>query len=409
VESYLTAEISAGAVRDNLNLLRARLAPGAKLCAVVKADCYGHGVDLLIDTIAAAADCLAVTTPHEAIYLRSLGYVGPILMFFTPCAYSEGRELRDALDELIVHNVTLTVVAASEVAAVAESAARVGSDARVHVKVDSGMGRSGVLAGHLPAFADMVRRQRHVRLTGVYTHFATADETDKTYARKQLRRFTAAVDACGDRAGLTVHCANSAATIDLPETHMNMVRPGIAVYGYQPSDEMHTRLPLRPALRLWGRLMQIKSVPAGSGCGYGMTHTFDRDSRVGLVPVGYADGYYRSLSNKATMRVRGRDVPIRGRVSMDQVIIDLTNLPEAQVGDEVEIISADAAAPNSVENLAAIAGTIPYELTCRLGRRVRRVLVDNQPAGQNDAETAAAPGRYIPAASSQVQQAVGEG
>ena len=155
-----------------------------------------------------------------------------------------------------------------------------------------------------------------------------------------------------------------------------MVRPGIAVYGYQPSDQMHHRLPLRPALRLTGKLMQVKTVPAGSRCGYGLTHTFDRDTRVGLVPVGYGDGYLRSFSGKTSVRLDGVSVPICGRVSMDQVTVDLTAVPSAKVGDVVEIISADPAAPHSVENLARLAGTIPYEITCRLGRRVRRVLVD---------------------------------
>jgi alanine racemase len=155
-----------------------------------------------------------------------------------------------------------------------------------------------------------------------------------------------------------------------------MVRPGIAVYGYQPSDTMHTKLPLRPCLRLWGRLMQIKEVPAGARCGYGLTHTFESPARLGLVPVGYADGYPRSLSNRSVMRVRGRDAPVRGRVSMDQTIVDLTDVPDAAINDPVEIISPEPAAPNSVANLARQAGTIPYELTCRLGRRVRRVLVD---------------------------------
>jgi alanine racemase len=138
---------------------------------------------------------------------------------------------------------------------------------------------------------------------------------------------------------------------------------------------MENCLPLKPAMRLTGRLMQIKNLPAGSKVGYGLTYTFNRDSRVGLVPVGYADGYFRSLSNRASVRVRGHDVPIRGRVSMDQISIDLTDVPEAAVGDVVEIFSNDPAAPHSVENLARMIGTIPYELTCCLGRRVRRVLV----------------------------------
>ncbi len=376
MESYLIAEISASAVAHNLALLRKLLAPATKLCPVVKADCYGHGLDLLLGVISQAADCLAVATPQEAIHLRQLGYERPILAFFSACAFTDGQELRDALDELIAHQVTLTVVSPAEASAVAESARRVGAQAQIHIKVDTGMGRSGVLPDDAALLAACLRQHQSIRLTGMYSHFASADEDDKSYAHQQIEAFNQAVAAAGGHSGLTLHAAASAATIDLPQAHLDMVRPGIAVYGYQPSDEMHNRLPLRPALRLCGRLMQIKEMPAGSRCGYGLTFAFSRDSRIGLVPIGYGDGYFRSLSNKAQMRIRGRYVPIRGRVSMDQIIIDLTDVPGATVGDEVEIISSDPAAPNSVENLARLAETIPYEITCRLGKRVRRVLVE---------------------------------
>jgi len=376
MESYLTAEISASAVRANVAALRGLLPPGVKICGVVKADCYGHGLDLLLPVLAQGADALGVATPEEAIRLRTLGYERPILMFFSACAYADGQELRDALEELLAQQVTMTVVSSAEAADVSACAKRVGADAHVHIKIDTGMGRSGVRWEDAAALAEEVRRLESMKLEGLYTHLATADEADKTFAREQLGRFRRAAEACGGPAGLTLHAANSAAAIDLPDSRFDMIRPGIALYGYPPSEAMRTPLPLRPALRLWGRLMQVKDVEAGSRCGYGLTHTFDRPSRVGLAPVGYADGYFRGLSNRSTMRVRGRDVPVRGRVSMDQVIIDLTDVPEAKVGDEVEIISPDPAAPHSVENLARLAGTIPYELTCRLGRRVRRVLVD---------------------------------
>lgn len=155
-----------------------------------------------------------------------------------------------------------------------------------------------------------------------------------------------------------------------------MVRPGISVYGYQPSDEMHRKVALRPALRLVGRLLLVKDVPAGGRCGYGLTYTFEEPGRIGLVPIGYADGYLRCLSNRSTMRVCGCDVPVRGRVSMDQTIVDLSDVPQARAGDEVEIISSDGASPHSVENLARLAGTIPHEITSPLGRRVRRKKVD---------------------------------
>ncbi len=259
---------------------------------------------------------------------------------------------------------------------VSTAAAELGTTARVHVKINTGMGRSGIAPDEAPGLIGAIRRAAAIELTGLYTHFATADEADKSATRQQLARLLEVADIC-DATSLTLHAANSAALIDLPETHLAMARPGIACYGIAPSDDIHRRLPLRPVLRLQARLMQTRLVPAGSQCGYGLTHTFDRDSRVGLVPVGYGDGYLRSLSNRgAVMRVGGVRVGVCGRISMDQVILDLTDAPHVQPGDVVEIISDQPDDPHSMENLARLAGTIPYELTCRLGQRVRRVLVE---------------------------------
>jgi alanine racemase len=376
MESYLVAEISASAVAHNLGLLRKQIKKHTRLCAVVKADCYGHSLDLLLPTIAAKADCLAVAAPLEAIHLRRLGYEGPILCFFTPCAFGKAGDLREALDEMVGHDITLTMTNASEIQPIAQAAKRVGKTAGVHLKIDTGMGRSGILAQHAGELAKVVSAQAGIVLTGMYSHLACADSADKASARQQIARFQSAANALPNRESMTLHLANSAGTIDLPEAHFDMVRPGIAIYGYQPSDDMNNALPLRPALRLTAPLMQVKDVAAGSSCGYGLTYTYPRDGRMGLVPIGYGDGYFRSLSNQAVMKVAGKFAPIRGRVSMDQIIIDLTDIPTAKVGQAVEIISDDPTAPNSVEGLARQAGTIPYEITCRLmGRRIKKVLV----------------------------------
>ena len=266
------------------------------------------------------------------------------------------------------------MAANADLAAISAAASQVGQPASVHVKIDTGMTRSGIGAEEAPALVHQARRQPGVALAGLYTHFASADHADKRSAHEQLDRFSAAVRACGsDAAGLMLHAANSAAAIDLPESHLDMVRIGIAMYGYQPSDEMHTRLPLRGILRLVGRLVQVKEVAAGARIGYGLTHRFDRPAKVGLLPIGYADGYCRCFSNRAVMRIGGRIAPVRGRISMDQTAIDLTDLPEVRVGDEVEIVSPDPEAPNSVESLARLADTIPHEITCGLGARIRRV------------------------------------
>ncbi len=377
MESYLTAEISAGAVRKNLELLRAQLSPGTRMCAVVKADCYGLGLQPLLGVISEWADCLGVATPEEALYLRDLGYERQILCLFSPCAYADGGHLRQALTEMIARGITLTVLNPDEATIVAEVATRLQASAEVHVEIDSGMCRGGIPLADAPALIEQLKTDPAIRLRGLFTHFACADEQDKSFTTGQLERFSEVVEQVGGRAGLTLHAANSAALIDMPETHLDMTRPGIAIYGYQPSLDMHNKLPLTPALRLYCRLMLVKDVRAGDSCGYGLTHKFARDSRIGLAPIGYADGYFRSLSNIAMMRVGGCDVPVLGRVSMDQVILDLTDVPsQAKVGDEVEIISCDATAPNSVGNLARLAGTVPYEITCRLGRRAKRVLVD---------------------------------
>jgi alanine racemase len=361
------------AVAANLAMIRLRIGPSVRLCVAVKADCYGHGLELLLPTIARAADWLAVAAPLEAARVRAIGYAGSLLVFFSPCAYAEG-ERREALEELIRLRVTLTVVSPEEIAPIADAASRAGLPADVHLKVDSGMGRSGVSAEQAPALAEAVRAARSLRLTGLYTHLATADEPGGAYVREQLRRFLSAARAIPGRESLLVHAANSAATLSAPDTHLDMVRCGLAVYGYQPAQRPADPLPLRPALRVWGRLMLVKRLPAGAGVGYDLTWTLRRDSLIGLVPIGYADGYFRSLSNRATMRLRGRDVPVLGRVSMDQTAIDLTDVPGAAAGDVVEILSPDPSAPHSVENLARLAGTISYEVTCRLGPRACRVL-----------------------------------
>jgi alanine racemase len=374
LNDYCVAEISTSAVKHNIALVRRELKPGTKLCVVVKANCYGHGWLECRNAVLPAADWLAVAAPEEAIAVRQSGCRLPVLLLMA--SGFSGETARERLRQLISRNVTLTVAAPVDLAAISAVAAQVGQQASVHVKIDTGMTRSGVTAERATALIRQVRRQSGVALTGLYTHYATADAADKTFTREQLARFHAAVRAAGDDAkGLTLHSAASAATIDLPETHLDMVRVGVACYGYQPSDEMQRHLPLRPILRVAARLTQVKEVAAGSRVGYGLSYRFEKPGRIGLVPIGYADGYRRSLSNRAAMRVGGKLAPVRGRVCMDQTIIDLSNLPEAKVGDEVEVVSPDVAAPNSVENLARLADTIPQEITCGLGTRVRRVTV----------------------------------
>ncbi len=377
MDPYLTAQISASAIQTNLKLIKSVIGPRVKVCPSVKTNAYGHGLDLLHGIIAQEADWLSVACPAEAVALRQKGYAGPLLMFFSMGAYSAKEGLGIA-QELLEANVTQTVWDMREVCLIGEAAQQLGQEAQVHLKIDTGMGRSGAIAQDAFALVKAINDQPGVRLTGIYTHFASADMADKTFAQEQLDVFQKAVEACPLDDSVLCHAANSAAILCMPEAHLDMVRPGIAVYGYQPSDEVGgLALPLVPALRLMGPLLQIKKVPAGTCCGYGGTFTFDRPSVLGRVPIGYGDGYLRSLSNRSMVSIRGKLAPVRGRVSMDQIVVDLTDLPALEVGQEVEIISPNPTARHSAENLARLSDTIVYEITCRLGGpRIKYVLVD---------------------------------
>lgn len=374
MQSLLRLEISASAVEHNLRLIAAHVGPNVRICAGVKSDCYGHGLDFLLPTISKYAS-LFVAMPEEAIRIRETGCAAPVLVLFSAAAYLEGPQRREAAEELIRHGAIQTVVSPEEIPVLAEAAGRLGATAEVHVKIDTGMTRSGVLPEKAAKLVERIRATKGLRLTGILSHFATADEADLSAAREQLRVFREAVDACQSGDPLAVHMANSPAILDIPDAHFDMVRPGIIVYGHQPSPHVRNRLPLRPAIRLTGRLLAVKDVPAGSRCGYGLTHELTRPSRLARVPIGYGDGYLRTLSNRAVVRVHGENAPVLGRVSMDQLIVDVTDIPEARMGEEVEIVSNDPDAPNSVENLARLAGTVPHDICCQLKGRMDRVLV----------------------------------
>jgi alanine racemase len=260
----------------------------------------------------------------------------------------------------------------------------------VHQKVDTGMGRNGFAPEEIDAVLDAVDRSASLDVEGLYTHLAAADEPDDKFTREQLARFEhlAARIAAQGRSIRYLHATNSAglARYDLP--HLTLARPGIALYGYQSNtgSQGEPPLPLAPVLRLTARLALLRDLPAGCAIGYGSTWTTRRPSRIGLLPIGYGDGYNRRFGNLAVMQIRGRDVPVVGRISMDLTTLDLTDLPgggrDVRVGDEVTVISERPGDSNSVEGLARLAGTIPYEITCQIGTRVRRELVESfgQPA-----------------------------
>ncbi len=370
------AEIDLGAIAHNVRELKNITRDGARFIAVVKADGYGHGAAEVARTaLAAGADMLAVARIDEGIALRQAGFEEPILVLGpTFPAHAEG---------LVTHHLTQSVTGLAAARALDEVARRCGGTLPVHLKVDSGMGRLGLIPDERrqdtsrPPVEEVaaITRLPGLQLKGVFTHFATADEQDKRYAHRQFSIFSSFLETLA-KAGIDCglrHAANSAALIDLPETHLDAVRPGIALYGLYPSREVdHARANLQPALALKTRLLQVKAVPAGFQVSYGLTWEAPRATIIGTVAAGYADGIQRRLSNRGVMLVNGRRASIVGRVCMDLIMLDLGPDATAAAGDEVVIIGRQGTETISAEDVADLLGTINYEVVFTNATRVPR-------------------------------------
>ncbi|MEE4113908.1 MAG: alanine racemase [Desulfobacteraceae bacterium] len=370
------AEIDLEAIGHNVRELRRITRPGARMMAVVKADGYGHGALAVARTaLTAGADMLAVARIGEGIELRQAGLKAPILVF--------GPTLPAFADGLVAHDLIQSVTGLEAARQLNAVARRCGRTIPIHLKVDSGMGRLGLrprVEQHTElmsavAEVDAIAKLGGLRLEGMYTHFAAADERDKGYATQQFdifERFLQALQAAGIDCGLR-HAANSAAIIDLPQTHLDAVRPGIALYGLYPSPDVdHERIHLKPALSLKSRLLQVKAVPAGVSVSYGMTWKAPQPTVIGTVAAGYADGIRRNLSNRGAMLVGGRRVPIVGRVCMDLIMLDLGAGSPAAAGDEVVIIGRQGEETITADEIANLLGTINYEVVFTNATRVPR-------------------------------------
>jgi alanine racemase len=377
--------ISRAAILHNIALLRKSIAPHVKICAVVKADAYGHGAELVVDTLCnfsatdaepPMVDALAVADIDEAAALPACDL--PILVL-RPVENAYLGSQRARLEAAIRHGWVLTVcstTAAQDLSRIAQSR---GQRANVQVMVNTGLNRAGSELADVDALIQKIADLPALRLLGVATHFASSDEPANPLNSEQLSRFLATTTnlstARSSRPQLSA--ANSGGVFFQPNSHLDMVRPGISIYGIDPTCKPNIDRHLRPAMRWTAPLIAIRDVPAGVGVGYGQTWTAQKATRLGLIPVGYADGYPRVLSNRGVTMVAGQPAPVAGRVSMDLMVIDLENAPQAVVGDEVVILDSDPLSPASVYRMAELAGTIPYEIFCRIGSRVRRVAVDD--------------------------------
>jgi len=340
-----------------------------EVLAVVKADAYGHGAVQCARTLEReGAHFLGVALTEEGLELRAAGVETPILVL--------GGAYGDRWDLLVGHDLTPLVFRPEHLEGLSHAARALGRTPVAHVKLDTGMGRIGVQPGDLAAFLDAAVRHGVV-LEGLATHFANADLADSALTEKQIERATAAAELMRSR-GLGpkwLHLANSAATVSLPKAHGTLVRPGIMLYGEMPSPRFRGEVNLKPVLRWTTAITHLKQVPAGTPISYGSKWTAQRPSLIATLPVGYADGYPRSLTNQGEVLVRGQRARVAGTVCMDQFMIDVTDVPGVQVGDEAVLLGSQGEARIGAEELAERAGTIHYEIFCGIGPRVPRRFV----------------------------------
>jgi alanine racemase len=374
------AEIDLDAIARNCRYVQHLIPSSSRFMAVVKGNAYGHGsVPVAQTALANGADCLGVARLEEGLRLRRAGIQAPILIFgLTPVT---------CLTTLLDYNLIPTMASEEMAQAFSDQAGRLGIQLPVHLKIDTGMGRLGLgavplpgetAAYHPPALAQVqkVCRLPGLQFEGIYTHMAQADADDLTHARGQIQCFTSLLqDLAAEGLEFPVrHMANSAGVLQLPSSHLDLVRPGLMLYGLspRPHDPAVTD-PLHPAMTLKAQIAQVKKVAPGFKISYGSTFTTDRESTIATIPVGYADGYFRMLSNAGHMLVHGQRARIAGRICMDQAMLDVSHIPDVQAGDEAVIFGSQETNAISVDEIAGQCATINYEIVAKLMDRVPRI------------------------------------
>lgn len=365
-------EIDLAALRHNFSQVRQRVGSQTAILAVVKSDAYGHGMLPVARELAeAGAEFFGVSKCWEALKLRSAGIQQPILVL-------AGMEAEDAL-AVLAHDLRPAVYRLDHCQLLERAAQHAGKQARIHLKLDTGMGRLGIPVADLGPFLDQLAGLKHVHVEGVFSHLATSDESDKAFSQEQLARFRSALQMLHDRSiSFTyAHIANSGAVMDIPEAHYQLVRPGIMLYGSPPSEDILSPAPLRPVMALKTKILQVKWVPAGHSIGYGRAFVCSRPTRIATIAVGYDDGYPRVLSNRGEALVHGVRVPIVGRISMNIVTLDVTHVPQASPDDEVVLLGTQGAERISAEEIAQKAHTISYEIYCAIGKNPQRIFLNS--------------------------------
>ena len=374
LESYqrVGAEVDLDAIWENMVHMKENIAENTKILAVIKTDGYGHG-GVPIAKMLEQLDFMfgyAAATYEEAHVLREAGVKKPILIL--------GYTFPYCYEELIREEIRPAVYRRDTVEELVAAAAKVGQKAKVHIKVDTGMGRIGITPDEEGLeFVRFLMGHPELEVEGIFTHFAKSDEEDKTSAYHQLALFQNFIDRIQTELGLTIpvkHCSNSAAILEMPQANMDMVRAGITTYGLYPSEEVSKDIvPLRAAMSLYSHIVYCKTIHAGQSVSYGGLFTAQKDTRVATIPVGYGDGYPRSLSGKGYVLIRGKKAPILGRVCMDQFMVDISEIPGVMEGDKVTLLGVDGTERITAEELGELSGRFNYEFVCDLGKRIPRV------------------------------------
>lgn len=377
------AEINLDAAAYNFNSMKENLTEGTKIIAVLKTDGYGHGA-VPIARMVQEYEYLwgfAVATVEEALLLRRAGIRKPVLIL--------GYVFPDACEEIVQNEIRPTIFTFDSARQFSEEAVRQGKTVHLHIKVDTGMSRIGLKDDE--ESADLVReisQLSNVEIEGLYTHFARADEKDKADVRRQLMRYQAFAELVKAK-GVEIrmhHCSNSAGIFDLKEANLDAVRAGISIYGLYPSEEVnHLAVPITPVLTLKSHVVYVKDIEPGTSVSYGGTFTAEKSMRIATIPVGYGDGYPRSLSGKGRVLIRGRQAPVLGRICMDQFMVDVTHIPGVRAGDMVTLIGSDGGNGITMEDLGELSGRFNYELACDIGKRVpRRFWKDGRVVAEQD-------------------------
>ncbi len=360
-------EIDLDAVAYNVKAIRKKVGKGIKILAVVKADAYGHGaIEISKTLVKNDVNMLGVAFPEEGIELRENKINVPILLL--------NPILPEQIDEVLKNSLEITTCSLKAAKELSKRAKRSCHNTKVHVEVDTGMGGAGIHPDKALSLIRTLLSIENVTIKGIFTHFHSSEEKDKSFTHKQNKIFKKILQELEDEKIQIpfTHAANSAAILDIPESHFNMIRPGLILYGIYPSSYVSRNIDLKPVMSFKTRIINLKQLDSGDTVGYGRTFKLSKSANVATIPVGYKDGFSRYFSNLGKVLINGTTASIIGRVCMDRCFIDVSNIPDADVGSEVVLCGSQKNETISIESAAKLIGTIPYEVVCNIGRKVPR-------------------------------------